>query len=158
MNTKQIRNTFEYKNDDLYWRVAGYRSKPGDRAGSTDSNGYRRITVSGKNYYIHRLIYQWHFGVAPTYVDHIDRNPLNNCIENLRPCTPAQNAQNRKVSMRNTSGVKGLYWNKDKKKWMARIMVQGRRSFLGYFDSATEAKKVLLNNRSKLHGAFARST
>lgn len=69
------------------------------------------------------------------HVDHIDGNGLNNLKENLRICSHQQNQQNKRKSKNNTSGFKGVYWNKEKQKWVSRITVLKRRIFLGYFDS-----------------------
>jgi len=66
------------------------------------------------------LIFLYHHGYLPKFVDHIDGNKKNNRIENLREATKSQNAMNQKVSTRNTSGIKGVMWHKRDKKWFVQ--------------------------------------
>jgi hypothetical protein len=61
-----------------------------------------------------------HYGYIPSIIDHIDGNPLNNNIKNLRPATEMQNHHNMGISKRNKSGIKGVCWDKSKNKWFAR--------------------------------------
>lgn len=76
-------------------------------------------------------------------LDHIDRNTLNNRIENLRPCNESQNAANAKTCSHNTSGYRGVYFDKDRDKWVARIRftVNGvrHRKRIGRYATAEEA-------------------
>lgn len=86
--------------------------------------------------------------------DHIDRNGLNNCRNNLRPATASQNCANRRPR-RNGSGYRGVYWYPRYRKWNAMIRVKGRIHNLGYFQSRVEAAKAY-NEAAKQHfGEFA---
>ncbi len=81
-------------------------------------------------------------------VDHIDNNPQNNSIANLRWVTSKENNQNRSISNRNTSGTKGIYYNKQAKKWIAYIRIDGILIHLGCFDiieDAIQARKKKVN-------------
>jgi len=73
------------------------------------------------------------------HVDHIDGNPLNNCRENLRIVTHAQNRQNTSKQSNNTSGFKGVIRDKRSGKWIARIRVFGCTKHLGLFAEASVA-------------------
>ena len=97
-----------------------------------------------------------HHGYLPKYVDHIDGNRLNNRIENLRPATAIENAYNCKMSKNNTSGVKGVSWNKGTKKWEANINIAGVRFNLGHFETLEKAKEAIDVCRTEAHGKFAR--
>lgn len=66
-------------------------------------------------------------------IDHRDKNPLNNAFENLRPATHAQNHQNISLRSDNTSGYRGVAWDKQASKWTAYINVEGRKRHLRYF-------------------------
>jgi hypothetical protein len=91
-------------------------------------------------------------GYFPDQVDHIDRNPLNNKIENLRECTALQNMWNR---TRNKDGnIKGLDFHGATNRWRGRIKVSGAVHF---FQSKDKEKVILwlAESRSKLHGEFA---
>ena len=72
-------------------------------------------------------------------VDHIDRNRLNNHISNLRYATKSENGMNQSKRSDNTSGIKGVNFHKTNKKWRAQITKDGRKIFLGYFESKEEA-------------------
>ena len=88
-------------------------------------------------------------------VDHIDRDSLNNNPENLRLATHAQNAMNRRATCINSSGKKGVGWNKICNKWEARITVGRRKKFLGNFDSIEDAVAAYKKAAIELHGEFA---
>lgn len=75
-------------------------------------------------------------------IDHINRNPKDNRLENLRLCTVSQNNLNRGVFKGSKSGVKGVVYLKDRKKYRVRGQYEGKRVSLGYFDTLKEAEKV----------------
>lgn len=154
---KNFRDTFTYADGQLLWKKTRRKAVAGAVAGGMDVKGYLRVTLDKKVYLVHRVVYKMLRGRTPRMLDHIDNDPLNNRIENLRPCTPSQNAQNRKRPVNNTSGVKGVYWNRAKNKWMARVMTGGARTFIGYFSSLDAAAEAVQTARSKQHQLFARS-
>lgn len=91
-------------------------------------------------------------------VDHIDGNKLNCCRYNLRACTNQQNGFNTGTYKNNTSGVKGVSWNKNIKRWQPKIMVDGRTINLGVFkenefELAVKARK---DAEIKYFGEFRR--
>jgi hypothetical protein len=88
-------------------------------------------------------------------VDHIDGNGLNNCRNNLRPATRAQNRMNSKVSTNNASGYKGVSWHKRRGKWLAQIRIARKRIYLGYFASAEEAHVAYVAAAREHFGEFA---
>ena len=145
---EQVREMFEYRDGNLYWRVAKRpQAKVGDLAGNLQKNGYRRITIDGKHYYAHRLIFLYHNGYIPEGIDHIDGDPLNNNVSNLRPATQSQNCMNKKkIKEMNgksvSSDFKGVCWCKRDKKWSAQIQIDGKQNHLGYFASEVEAARA----------------
>lgn len=79
------------------------------------------------------------------HTDHIDRNPLNNLENNLRIVTPSENQFNSGLWKHNTSGIKGVCWDRNTHKWKAQIQINGKQKYLGQFDSiedATRARQV----------------
>ena len=89
-------------------------------------------------------------------VDHIDRNPLNNNRSNLRLCTRSQNAMNSKIPKDNSSGHKGVTWDKHRKKWRVHIVVNGKQHFLGRYDTiegAVESRKKAVTALFREYGA-----
>jgi len=159
MITKELcHSIFEYKEGKLHWKIApAARTKIGDEAGGNSPNGYRVIAYKGMRFYTHRAIFLMHHGYLPEYIDHINGDNTNNKIENLREATQTQNLCNRKISSNNTSGVKGVWWDKWKNKWCAEIMIYGKKKHLGRFVDKGEATEVALLARDMLHGSFARS-
>ena len=129
--------------------------KLGDVAG-TDNKGYIMISINHKKYGAHRLAWLYVYGEMPACIDHINGNPSDNRICNLRPASQFTNNYNAKIRKDNTSGVKGINWNSQWKKWAARISVNGYRKFLGYFDDLELAELVVSEARLKYHGDFAR--
>lgn len=101
-----------------------------------DRWGYAIAHENGKNIKFHIAI----MGKKDNYViDHIDQNKLNNKRENLRYLTKSGNAINSKLSSNNTTGVKGITRNRNKKKWIAQIMVNRKHIHLGTFDKLEDA-------------------
>lgn len=93
------------------------------------------------------------------YVDHIIHNDeekrgLDNRKSNLRIVNPTQNVQNSKKSIRNTSGVKGVNWDKKRNKWRVRITIDGKRIELGWFDNKEDAVKVREETENKYWGEY----
>lgn len=89
------------------------------------------------------------------YTDHINHNTLDNRKENLRVCTCAENNHNAVAKKHNTSGYKGVYWNKRDKKWYVQIRVSYKRIWLGYFDFIEDAANSYANAAQKYYGKFA---
>lgn len=151
-----VRKYLHYQDGVLYWKVTpGGGKKAGDKAGYTHPSGYMQTMLKGKSYYNHVLIFLLHHGYIPEEVDHIDNDPTNNWVDNLRPCTRSQNQSNKRLQSNNTSGIKGVGWCKRRRKWFARISKDKRRYTLGFFTSIEEASVVLSAARTEMHGEFA---
>ena len=148
--------TFSYKDGSLYYKD-GFDNQvnKGDLAGSKGSNGYLQVKVSRKSYLAHRVIFLMVKGFLPGYVDHIDGNKLNNKIENLRECTFSQNRCNTTRYKNNKSGVKGVFWDKEHRKWNARIQFNNKRTLVGRYSSIEDAKNAIIEKRNEIHGEFA---
>ena len=110
----------------------------------TDS-GYQviNLTKNGKpkQHYVHRLVAEA-FIANPEEkrcVDHIDGNRMNNHLENLRWATHTENSRNQRIQTNTSSRYKGVYLDKRRNKWMARINTVSKNVFLGYFANEREA-------------------
>jgi len=124
---------------------------------NSDKDGYKKGVLLYKTYGAHRVIWAVHFGFWPkNMIDHIDRNPENNRIENLREAAASQNACNRGLRVDNTSGYKGVFWNNLNKNWRAKIKKKGKSYYLGSFPTAEEAYAAYCQAAEKLHGEYAR--
>lgn len=146
---------FEYKDGILYRKLDTRNSKAGAVVGHLKSTGYLFVYLAGKYYPCHRLIWMMHYGEFPELIDHIDGNRQNNRIENLRSTDRFGNAKNRKLNKNNTSGAKGVLWNKRLCKWSANVVSNNKRRFLGHFDSFQDADEIACLAREMLHGEYA---
>ncbi|MGL1886293.1 MAG: AP2 domain-containing protein [Reichenbachiella sp.] len=141
----------------LYWKVAvGGVSSLNKRAGSVNSKGYLQVGLKGERYYNHRIIFFMYNKFLPKFIDHIDGDPLNNHPHNLRACDMSTNRCNSKMNSNNTSGIKGVSWDKGYGKWMAAITLNKRRVYLEYFDTLEEAGLKIKLARLNVHKDFAR--
>ena len=134
-------------------------ARAGARAGCIHtSHGYRQLRIDGKNYLEHRVIFFWMTGKWPDQdVDHRDMDKLNNRWHNLREATRSQNAANRRTHKTNTSGVKGVCWNKRLQKWVAQIKVNGTQIHLLATDSKEKAEVWYKAFAELAFGEYARS-
>lgn len=160
MNDKTLfmlcRESFDYVEGNLIWKVIKSRVRIGTIAGSISGRGYVNIKLNQKAYLAHRLVYLWHYGYLPAVLDHINGDPRDNRIENLRAATPSQNQHNRSLNRNNTSGYKGVCWNKGSKKWQAKVKKNNVYKHLGFFDDILDAAKVVADYRIEMHGEFAK--
>lgn len=83
-------------------------------------------------------------------VDHIDHDTLNNTRNNLRFCTSAENQQNQKLLITNTSGVRGVFWDKSKRRWRAEMIVNKRKYRFGLFKEFQQAEAAIIEARAKM--------
>lgn len=137
-----------------------YRSpnaKAGDIAGTIDKDGYVQIQIDGKVYKAHRLAWLYMTGEWPeSDIDHNDLDEGNNTWANLRPATVSQNAANCGKRPFNTSGLKGVTFDKRKGRWMAQIQVDRRCRHLGYHDTPELAHAAYASAAREIHGEYAR--
>ena len=124
---------------EFMWRVHAGNRKKGDFAGSVNHRGYLDISVDGKNYRAHRLVWLYCHGRFPYgVIDHIDGNKLNNKLHNLRDVTNAKNLRSyRRKNSNNTSGFAGVSKNWDG--WKAEITFGLKKINLGTYDTKEEA-------------------
>ncbi len=88
-------------------------------------------------------------------VDHVNKNGLDNQKENLRICTRSQNSHNYKIPRNNTSGFKGVFFDKQWNKWRAAIRINYKRFYLGSFENKIEAARSYDMAAKQYHGEFA---
>lgn len=158
MNIEKLNEEFYYSDGKLLRKVKRGGFDIGTESGSINSTGYKLSRFLGKKYLTHRLIFALVNGYMPRYIDHIDGDPLNNSIENLRECTFSENRCNVSRYKNNTTGVKGVSFHKGVGKYAARVQVNGSRKSVGYFDTIDEAAKAISKARNEMHGEFAKNT
>ncbi|MGA4647815.1 HNH endonuclease [Citrobacter portucalensis] len=131
-----------------------FGTKTTNPVGRMHNKGYWRITHANKCYLAHRLAWFFCYGVWPKEIDHIDNNKLNNSIGNLREVTHQLNQLNMPLRSNNTSGVKGVNWDKQRKRWRGRVIINGKYFTAGYFKEIEDAEVAIRALRERVHGEF----
>jgi len=124
--------------------------------GTKSKVGYIIIQLKKKKYYAHRLAFLYMEGVFPERsTDHIDRCKHNNRWVNLRKCAQSQNQANQGLRITNTSGRKGVIYQKNSGRWRAQITYQGQQIYLGSYPDKDEAATVYQRAADGLFPGFA---
>ena len=131
-------------------RIGRQGAAKGQVAGSANDRGYWQIMISRKSYLAHRLAFLMTYNYLPEFIDHKNQVTSDNWIDNLRECTLSQNMMNRRIQKNNTSGYKGVIWEKSRSKWMAKIEINNKSINLGRFDDKIDAAKAY-NKAVKKH-------
>lgn len=121
--------------------------------GSPDREGYLDVKADGTPYRLHRVIWLMVHGEWPKgVIDHINRIPDDNRIENLRDVDFCVNNQNRVMAANKTTGVMGVCIpSACPHKFKTSICVKGKNKFIGYFDSLEEARAAYLEAKRAFH-------
>jgi hypothetical protein len=152
----ELNELFDYKDGNLYWKKTfNKKIKIGSKAGTSNSLGYLQVSINKKKYLIHRIIFAMHKGFFPKFVDHINHNRSDNCIENLREATISQNHYNIKKPITNTTGFKNVYFYPLKNKYQVKIIVNKISKSFGYYKELELASLVAQEARNKYLGEFA---
>ena len=157
-----IAKSWRLNNGVIIWnRPANGGKKVGDPVGfSTRKSGHRNVflSIGGKlrGFVYARVVWFLHYGFWPKEeIDHIDCDPQNDRIENLRPANRYENTQNTRWG-RTGKKCKGTWQNKSNGKWSCQVQafgkVYGEYGFLTEEDAYAARQKLA----TKLHGEFAR--
>ena len=154
LTAEEVRAVLQYDPE------TGHFTKNGTRVGFVTEPGYVALTFGrGRKYLAHRLAWLFIHGEWPALqVDHVNGDRADNRLSNLRLATRHENEQNRGRTSANTSGFKGVFWDKSRGKWLAAIGTGGRLKNLGRFATPQEAYSVYCAAAARLHGSFARVT
>lgn len=149
--------SYDPERGEIRWKVARNRKiLVGSLAGTLKKNGRVQIKADGKLYLAHRLAWLLHYGSWPSgEIDHLDGNPRNNCIANLRDVDRLTNAQNRRTPNKGNSsgylGARRVLGSVRRARWDAVIHSAGKTIFLGRFDSPLEAHERYVTAKRDLH-------
>lgn len=154
--------TLEYVRENLLYCKNGSmirirnRTRPdliGKKIGTLRPDGYIKARLNGSYYYLHRLVWMYHYGeINQGYeIDHIDGNPSNNTIKNLRLARSFENTQNiRTAHIDSKTGILGVTWSKKYKKYVVQIKRLDKR-IAKYFKNIEEAELFYLETKRKFH-------
>jgi hypothetical protein len=121
------------------WNSTLANQEAGHEFTNTSGLKSKQVRVNYKMYFVHRIIYKLCTGEEPILIDHINGDPLDNRIENLRSVTNMENMRNAKKFKTNTSGHVGVSWSKLCGKWEAYIWNNGTKINLGLFENIQDA-------------------
>lgn len=131
----------------LAGKVAGSASGP---------EGRTTIRVHRKLYSASRLAWLFAHGEWPVeHIDHANGDPTDNRLVNLREATRSQNMANKKRAKHNSSGIKGVYFDRQSGKWRASFRKNGRNHHVGLYDDKEEAGRAYFAAASNAFGDFA---
>lgn len=139
----------------FYWKMpTKFHPRMIGEVAGCDSTGYRLIRIDRKKYKAHRLAWLYVYGEWPDRsIDHIDGNPFNNRIDNLRLANVSENIANAK-RIKGKDLPKGV--RKVKTGYQARIAAYGVKYSLGVFETPELASNAYYNKSVELYGEFAR--
>lgn len=152
INQKELKKILNYNSDTgvFKWLERTCGRKTNGMVGHKDVSGYLIITINGRRYRAHQLAWLYIYGYFPKGVlDHKNRKKSDNRIKNLKETTHQQNLRNSKINSNNKSDVTGIDWYKPLLKWRARITLNGKTKYLGYFDNLGDAIKIRLKAEQK---------
>lgn len=148
ISLERVKELFYYDDDgNLYRKVAVGNSKKDSKAGWTSGRGYLSVSIDGKTYRTHRVLYSlYHNMEIPTnlQIDHIDGNKTNNRKDNLRLVTNQENQFSKPK-------VKGFTYKKHAKKFEAKLKLNGKDVYLGLYDTELDARAAYLRAKEKHH-------
>jgi len=149
---------YEPESGRFYWRKDRGKASMGDEAGVIDTDtgnapDYIRIGVDYKLRLAHRLAYLLMTGYwPPEQIDHLDGDGTNNCWENIRAVSDIGNKRNYRLQANNSSGFRGIYWNKKACKWHVQIKNNGHAYHRGMFTNLDDAIQARLDAEIELWG------
>lgn len=158
-NIDILKEYLEYRDGYIYWKKSiSDKIKVGKMAGHLNKMGYWVVAINKVLLSMHRVIWIIENGPIPDgmVIDHINNNPSDNRIENLRLATLMQNGFNRKVaSKRSKLGLPGISFYKKLKKYVVRISCGGSQIYVGRYETLEEAIIECRIARNYYHGEFA---
>jgi hypothetical protein len=155
-----LQRLFDYNPNtgDLTWKVGKRNGKTAGTRGQFGTNvviGSVRSRTA-RNYKAHRIIWKLVCGVDPVEtIDHINCDPFDNRLLNLRAASMSEQAYNQRVSKDNTSGYKGVSTKNGR--FVAQINIGGKPVYLGLFDNPEEGHKLYTRLAKAIRGSFARN-
>ena len=121
------------------------------------TDGYTKTSLNGREYPAHRLIWWIAYGSLPDrFIDHINGDKSDNRLSNLRLATDSENKRNVGKRQHNTSGFKGVTWDKANKRWLAHATFQGKGVHLGRHSTPEAAAQAYREFAEQNHGSFYR--
>ena len=159
LDRDMLNEILEYREGELYRKPSqpfkrGRAGSVGKKAGYV-SNSRKMIEINGVRYSYQRVIWCMFFGDLDERIICVNGDNNNTKIENLAIATRSLIGARRKIYKNNTSGCKGVFWNKINKKWVTITRVNGKAKYFGSFKTKEDAYKKYLEVIQNLHGDLA---
>mgnify|MGYP003403369480 FL=1 len=156
VNPERLSEVLRYEPETGYFFWKAYKAgiQHGKRAGSVDRRGAVAIRLDGKRYAAHHLAWLHTHGKWPEHeIDHVNGNPGDNRIDNLRDVPHRINQQNFRASFvtNRSSGILGVSLHKKTGLWRARITANGNEISLGYFKDMEVARAAYIDAKRQYH-------
>jgi hypothetical protein len=150
--TWKRRPVSHFKNERYmkYWHTRCY-GKPVEYK---HGDGYLQLSIDGKQYLAHRIVFLIMTGDIPKEIDHINNIKTDNRWENLRAVNRTQNNWNRYVRKDSSSGIKGVVFHPNSKKWRAQIRLGEKTKHIGLFHTKEEAGEAFADFAKKIQGEY----
>jgi hypothetical protein len=142
----------------LTWKRERPGCVQGALVGTRTGQGYSQIEIDYRLYKAHRVIWLLQTGEWPHFqIDHINGMRADNRWKNLRHATPLQNSRNRRAGANSKSGVVGVSWSEQSKRWHAYIGLNNRTVQLGRHEKLEDAVAARHAAEREHYGEFAPS-
>lgn len=159
LTAERLREVLDYDPETgvFIWKIPCCNGRP-EQAGGPSNRSYIVICVDKRRYLAHRLAWLHVTGEWPeNFLDHRDLDRANNRWMNLRSCSKPQNGANRLKQTNNTSGFKGVTWNRQAGKWKAAIGIGGKHRHIGHYDCPVAAHLAYGIAAEQTFGEFGRA-
>ena len=160
LSAERLRELLSYnKESGHFTRIARRKGAVlGEIAGSKMSHGYISICIDGVDYTAHRMAWFWIHGAWPDgYIDHINGDRSDNRISNLRDVSQSVNMQNVYEAKSNSkTGLRGVSWHAQRRKYTARIKVGGKYLSLGLHATPEAAHDAYMDAKRRMHEGCSR--
>lgn len=166
LTAERLQSDFDFDAETGLFRRKFYvgsrgRMCGGFAVGTVTFYGYLVVRIDGFTYRLNRLAWLYYYREWPPFgkfVDHLNLNRTDNRIANLRLATNSENMRNRDVPKNNTSGIKGVWFHGQLKKWIAEIKIDYKKIHLGVFVEKEDARKARIKAEEKYFKNFARTS
>jgi hypothetical protein len=153
LTQSELKSRLHYNSETgifTYLKQINNTIKIGDIAGTLKPHGYISISINNKLYYAHRLVWLYVYNKLPeNTIDHINGNRCDNSLTNLREASKLENNRNSKINKNNTSGIKGVYYSKRNKNYVAQITLNYKTYYLGSFKNIHDAEALAIKSRKE---------
>lgn len=140
---------YDEESGHLTWKIKPSKKvHKGKRAGFLKKNGYRGITIEGKSYLEHHVVWFIKTGYWTKEIDHINHHKDDNSWDNIREVTHSENSRNMK-RVENNTGIQGIYYDRNTDKYVSHIRLDGKKVFQKTYDES-QLEEAIKEREAKL--------